>query len=60
MKFVRGFAKHRDRGPSHFRADPVSWQQNDGLLHFKDPNPENRSTLRRLQRNAANSLSGPR
>src|ERR1700676_1290379 len=40
MEFVGGFAKHGDRGPSDFRPDPVSWQQNNGLLHFENPGNE--------------------
>ena len=33
MEFMSGFAKNGNRGPSHFRADAVPREQNNGLLH---------------------------
>jgi hypothetical protein len=34
---MRGFAKYDNRSPSHFRADPVSGEKNNGLLHGTTP-----------------------
>jgi hypothetical protein len=37
MELMRGFAKHGNGSPSYFRADTVTREQDNRLLHGKNP-----------------------